>query len=188
MITYFFKMKKRKIETPKSHQCDICYQDSETIVECFKGCTINTCEDCLEKQIKIQSNRVVFDQPNNFTISYTCSMCQHKSRYAQDSPEDVKFTEWIRNSPKVLTNLLDKFIGTPIPTNRNSTYALLATIGDEDDFLNTIFDSYIPPASLLPWPYRLIPPPWGTIGASGQTMERRNDEDSETNAQDPDGT
>lgn len=158
-------MKKRKLDSEEeSPECDICYQPEAKLINCFRGCTIKTCQDCLEKQIKIDSIRVVFDNPNNFMISYSCSMCKQKCNYLVDPQEehDKQFTKWVRETPNIANNLLNKFIGTPT-TNRSVGISInVLPLSEDEAILSALFDdidSYIPPASLLPWPYRLIHPP-----------------------------
>ena len=97
-------------------------------------------------------------------------MCQYKSTYSMNQSSDG-FTIWVRNN--IICNLFDKFIGNSTVTNTETTATTATTattniiggISDEDDsfILATLLDTYIPQASLLPWPYRLLHPPYRPI-------------------------
>ena len=175
-------MKKRKIEET-IETCDICYQETTKIVHCFKECTIKTCYECLEKQIKIKNVKLFSEDPNNFSVTYTCSMCKHKSIYISGETSD-EFTKWVREN--ALCSLFDKFITIeqPEPPQRSNNILRTILADDEADslILSTIFDTYIPPANLLPWPYRLIPPPYNFISVSTQgATQEDTDIDEEGN-------
>lgn len=178
-----FLIKRRRFNTSlEKITCDICYNDFSVnnIVLCFHNCTIKTCNDCLMKQLKIEKTRRVHNTVTKeiYSIYYTCSMCQQKSYYckgATDRNQHYKFTNWIKNSPDVMINLIENFINpvTPLtepPTARSGFSTSLDADrlnGDEefeqyDLFLSTAFyinDITTPSPSTLPFPYRLLTPP-----------------------------
>jgi hypothetical protein len=107
-------------------------------------------------------------------------MCQHKSIYTPSETPD-EFTKWVREN--ALCNLFDKFITTEQPVeplrSNNIIRAILAEDEEDSLILSTLFDTYIPPANLLPWSYRLIPPPYTLAVRTERTENTEGNENTD---------
>ena len=118
------KEEEEEIEEIKGIKCNICYEYKKSIeiIECFHGCTINTCIDCLAHQLSINKIKIVHATTNTkiYKISYKCSQCQQEVRYFPNNdnpkkimtPQDKIFSRKCHSNVKILNTMLNKFINT----------------------------------------------------------------------------
>ena len=167
--------KKRKRDTViKIYKCDICWNHVGTVTQCFYGCSIKICPKCINHQIKIKRvPKRNLGNTNMYKVSYKCPQCQRKVRYFPHrqtgydlmKPEDDIFSDWCRDKPFVLLNIMNKFVDTYTNTDSDeeSTYAEES----EDEIVQSM--EQLPMEAFIPPPPPLPPVEW--LGSSSSSTD-----------------
>jgi len=100
-------------------ECNICYEKSYNIVNCFDRCNFKVCRPCFRKLLELDDGE----------IYYTCPMCRVSNLYG----ESKRFTKFVDRGLDLLKIIIQLYKNDYIQhkTNEQWTAYTLATIDDD---------------------------------------------------------